>query len=121
MSDNNSSSSAPSLSQYFNTNTEDENNQIESSESEIDNILVNLKLTDHKNEPQVCRLFSDDETTKPKDPTAAFFDIISPSPSTGEGGLITDLGMKPTNVNILIFKFSFINENKFTINKTCLF
>lgn len=73
----------PSLSQYFGS-TEKQKRHSEDIEgsallSETASKFNSLQLDDNKkNEPEVCRLFSE-TPIQPKDPTAVFFDLISNS------------------------------------------
>ncbi|CAG9821275.1 unnamed protein product [Phaedon cochleariae] len=91
----------PSLSQYFGSNENSEDRTDFSKEvTEATAEIINLKLADGKkiiakNEPEVCRLFSE-PTPQARDPTAAFFDLIGSNQNTGTNGIISDLGL-PTN------------------------
>lgn len=91
------------LNQYF---AEDESNQnVQRSQSDIVDVtkqVASIKLDDEikisKDEPQVCRIFAE-TPPQPKDPTAAFFDLIGSSSSTStSGATLTDFGMSSTDV-----------------------
>lgn len=93
------------LNQYF--SSEDESNQnVQRFESDVVDVgkqVASLKLDDEvqtsKDEPQVCRIFAE-TPPQPKDPTAAFFDLIgSTSSSSASGATITDFGMSSTDVS----------------------
>ncbi|KAL3288450.1 hypothetical protein HHI36_002895 [Cryptolaemus montrouzieri] len=95
-----SENATPSLSQYFvqSDKTKSEKSDISLELSDASNKLDILKLEDNqpssqnKNEPIVCRLFSEN-AQQPKDPTAAFFDLIGSSHSTNRNGVISELGL----------------------------
>lgn len=86
---------APSLSQYFGSDEASDQADFGTEET----LLIDNKSDDNpkivsKNEPEVCRLFAS-TSSQPKDPTAAFFDIISnnPTKSGQTAEFISDLGM----------------------------
>ncbi|CAH0550758.1 unnamed protein product [Brassicogethes aeneus] len=84
----------PSLSQYFGA---EENINLDNGINDTSNKIKDIQLNDEPNavdkqEPEVCRLFSE-SLPQPKDPTAAFFDLIGNSHTTGSNGLISDLGI----------------------------
>lgn len=89
------------LNQYF---SEDENAQ--QSQDDIIDVtkqVASIKLNDEtkasKDEPQVCRIFAE-TPPQPKDPTAAFFDLIGSTSSTStSGATLTDFGMSSTDVS----------------------
>lgn len=94
------------LNQYF---TEEEPTQnVQQSHGDIIDMtkqVASIKLDDEirasKDEPQVCRIFAE-TPPQPKDPTAAFFDLIGSSSSTStSGATITDFGMSSTDVSEL--------------------
>nr|CAH7769502.1 unnamed protein product [Callosobruchus chinensis] len=63
-----------------------------------------LKIEDNdstaaKNEPEVCRIFSE-TAIQPKDSTAAFFDLIGSNGATDNNGIISDLGLPKTNEDV---------------------
>ncbi|KAG5894701.1 hypothetical protein JTB14_034749 [Gonioctena quinquepunctata] len=91
---------APSLSQYFATNEKD---QTDFSQvlTETTGQINSLKIDDNhkstiKNEPEVCRIFSE-PAPQPRDPTAAFFDLIGNNSKTGSNGIISELGLPLSN------------------------
>lgn len=93
---------APSLSQYFGSDEASDQADFGTEET----LLIDNKSDDNpkivsKNEPEVCRLFAS-TSSQPKDPTAAFFDIISnnPTKSGQTAEFISDLGMNSHQVNI---------------------
>lgn len=93
------------LNQYF---SEDENAQnAQRPQSDIIDMtkqVASIKLDDEikasKDEPQVCRIFAE-TPPQPKDPTAAFFDLIGSSTSSNStsGATLTDFGMSSTDVS----------------------
>lgn len=68
---------------------------------EATNKVEDLHLQEgKKNEPEVCRLFTENPT-HPKDPTAAFFDLIGNSSSAGAvGSISTDLDLPMIDVSL---------------------
>lgn len=97
------------LNQYFSSS--DETNEITQQTDAVDDIIEasnkigSLKLDDStssaRNEPEVCRIFAE-TPPQPKDPTAAFFDLIgNTSTASSSSGIITDFGIPPADVRIL--------------------
>lgn len=90
------------LNQYF--SSDDESNQnVHRSQGDVVDVakqVASLSLDDEvKDEPQVCRIFAE-TPPQPKDPTAAFFDLIGSTSSTStSGATITDFGMSSTDVS----------------------
>ncbi|XP_074037480.1 trafficking protein particle complex subunit 12 isoform X2 [Leptinotarsa decemlineata] len=90
--------SSPSLSQYFATNeTKKDQTDFAKVLTETAGQINSLKIDDNhksdtKNEPEVCKIFSE-PAPQPRDPTAAFFDLIGNSSNTGANGIISDLGL----------------------------
>ncbi|KAJ8963409.1 hypothetical protein NQ318_018889 [Aromia moschata] len=94
MSDN----AASSLSQYFGS-PDDKRDQLDFAQelSDASSRIGGLKLDDNQrgadqNEPEVCRMFAE-SPPQPKDPTAAFFDLIGNSHVSAASGIISDLGI----------------------------
>lgn len=97
-----SEDTTPSLSQYFGS-TDIKQDQLDFTQeiTAASNKICDLKLEDNqksanKNEPEVCRIFAE-TPPQPKDPTAAFFDLIGNSHTTGANGIISDLGISASN------------------------
>ncbi|XP_072376597.1 trafficking protein particle complex subunit 12 [Diabrotica undecimpunctata] len=98
-----SQDTVPSLSQYFGA-TGNKEDQIDFSQELIDTTgqISNLNIEDNqkttnKNEPEVCRIFSE-TPMQSKDPTEAFFDLIgNTSQMTGANKVISDLGLPTSN------------------------
>lgn len=95
------------LNQYF---TEEESTQnVQQSQGDIIDMtkqVASIKLDDEikasKDEPQVCRIFAE-TPPQPKDPTAAFFDLIgSTSSASTSAATITDFGMSSTDVSKIL-------------------
>ncbi|XP_066154669.1 trafficking protein particle complex subunit 12 [Euwallacea fornicatus] len=90
-------SNVPSLTKYFGTEKEFKDDDRERTESKTIDTISSNRL-DHNNgqpeEPQVCRIFAE-TPVEPKDPTAAFFDLIGNNlnavGSAGSGGIMSDL------------------------------
>lgn len=95
------------LNQYF--SSEDDGNQnslrgqddITDMSKQVASIRLDDEIKCNKDEPQVCRIFAE-TPPQPKDPTAAFFDLIGSSSSTTStsGATLTDFGMSSTDVSI---------------------
>ncbi|CAG9766054.1 unnamed protein product [Ceutorhynchus assimilis] len=87
-----------SLNHYFGRDPEKEQTdftkELTDATDKISNIrLDNIDKNSQKQEPQVCRIFSE-TSVEPKDPTAAFFDLIGNDGSKGSsGGIMSDLGL----------------------------
>lgn len=105
------------LNQYFSSN--EETSQITQQADTVDDIsetsnkISSLKLDDSskntKNEPEVCRIFAE-TPPQPKDPTAAFFDLIgSTSTASSSSGIITDFGIPSGDVHTSIFSYVFFS------------
>ncbi|XP_018335736.1 trafficking protein particle complex subunit 12 [Agrilus planipennis] len=89
-----SQQSVPSLSKYFGTpeTTNKTGNQDFSNVEETTEKLNSFHIKDNsKIEPVVCRIFSE-TSNEPKDPTAAFFDLIGNGSST-DSGISSNLGI----------------------------
>ncbi|KAJ8978599.1 hypothetical protein NQ317_006887 [Molorchus minor] len=97
-----SENAVPSLSQYFgeSDNKQDQldfTQEITEASSRINNLkLDDNQLNSNKDEPEVCRIFAE-SPPQPKDPTAAFFDLIGNNKTTGTNGIISDLGISTNN------------------------
>lgn len=102
----------PTLSQYFGTdNNGDDENDNEKGAKDLQDLTNKVNKIDidgdnkrdAKNEPEVCRLFTE-TPTQPKDPTAAFFDLIgNPANSIAASGIVTDFSLPSTDVRWLFF------------------
>lgn len=93
-----SESKQPTLSQYFGTDKEsdiDAAKDLENVSDKINNIRLDDK-EETKNEPEICRIFME-TPPQPKDPTAAFFDLIG-NPATATAGIVTELGLSNADV-----------------------
>nr|CAI5863784.1 unnamed protein product [Callosobruchus analis] len=100
-----SDSTAPSLNQYFGA-PEGKKDEPGFPQDLLDATakVGSLKIEDNnstiaKNEPEVCRIFSE-TAVPPKDSTAAFFDLIGGNRSTDSHGIISDLGLPRTNEDV---------------------
>ncbi|CAH1994505.1 unnamed protein product [Acanthoscelides obtectus] len=97
-------STVPSLTQYFGA-SEDKKDEaaLPLGLAEATAKVGSLQLEDNhhttKNEPEVCRIFSEN-AAQPKDPTATFFDLIGGNQSTDSNGIISDLGLPTTNEDV---------------------
>lgn len=91
-------SERPSLSQYFGTDDGDvDAKDLQEVSDKINNINLN-ENKDVKNEPEVCRMFTE-TPTQPKDPTAAFFDLIgNPTSNLNNSGIVNDFNLPNTEV-----------------------
>lgn len=94
------------LNQYFSSNDETNDStkhtDVLDDIAEASNRIGSLKLEDSvnstKNEPEVCRIFAE-TPPQPKDPTAAFFDLIgNASTASSSSGIITDFGIPSEDV-----------------------
>lgn len=95
-----SDSTTPSLSQYFGAKNENKSD-FSRDLTEASNKIGSLQLVDNnKNEPEVCRIFSETPPQQ-KDPTAAFFDLIgNPAINSNPGGIVSDLGLSGVDVRV---------------------
>lgn len=98
-----SDSTTPSLSQYFGSKNENKSDFFKDI-VEASNKIGSLQLVDNKknnkNEPEVCRIFSETPPQQ-KDPTAAFFDLIgNPAINSNPGGIVSDLGLSSADVQV---------------------
>lgn len=94
----------PSLTHYFGT-SDHEKDQIDFTKelTETTDKISSIRLGQDDNskpkkkEPEVCRIFAE-APVEPKDPTAAFFDLIGNDRSkAGSGGIMSDLGLPTKN------------------------
>ncbi|XP_076260001.1 trafficking protein particle complex subunit 12 [Rhynchophorus ferrugineus] len=88
----------PSLTQYFGSDDEktqsDAANEILETAKQMESLkLERDEVVNEKKEPAVCRIFAE-TPVEPKDPTAAFFDLLgNDNLKTTGGGVITPLGL----------------------------
>lgn len=93
----NSENTTPSLSQYF---ASEDQSDFTSKLSDASSKLNSLKLEDNhfqpanKNEPVVCRLFSEN-ITQSKDPTAPFFDYFGSGNDSALNKNVLDKNVMP--------------------------
>lgn len=102
----------PSLTHYFGTSDNDKEQPDFSRQlTEATDLISSITLDEDdsskpkKKEPEVCRIFSE-RPVEPKDPTAAFFDLIGNDRSKVEGGLISELGLPTKNEDTYIPRVS---------------
>lgn len=95
------------LNQYF--TSEDESNQNPQGDIvDVAKQVASLRLDEGsesgQDEPQVCRIFAE-TPPQPKDPTAAFFDLIGSTSSNAStsAATITDFAMSSTDVSSISF------------------
>lgn len=104
----------PTLSQYFGTDNNDGDDDVDDSSvkgakdlqnltNKVNNINIDSdNKRDAKNEPEVCRIFTE-TPIQPKDPTAAFFDLIgNPANNIATSGIVTDFTLPNIDVRPFI-------------------
>ncbi|VEN49981.1 unnamed protein product [Callosobruchus maculatus] len=98
-------SKTPSLTQYFGGPEGDNDEQCFPQDLLDATAKVgSLKIEDNnstsaKNEPEVCRIFSE-TAIQPKDSTAAFFDLIGGKRTADSNDIISDLGLPRSNEDV---------------------
>ena len=98
----------PSLSQYFGSEVKINSSfsaELAEASKRVSNLRIDESGNKERNEPEVCRIFSE-VPVQSKDHTAAFFDLIgNPSTSSTVRGGLNDLGFS-TDVGIQLFYIS---------------
>lgn len=83
------------LNQYFATDDltpkTEESDVVDDASIKMGSLKLDDNVSETKSEPEVCRIFAE-TPPQPKDPTAAFFDLIGTN-SGASGGIISDLGI----------------------------